>query len=300
VDGSAVSGAGVNAAQTESWNGDDGEHWVEHRERYEAMAVELTDRLLAAAAIEPGESVLDIGCGCGGSTRAAARKASAGRVLGVDVSEIMVAEARRVTERDGLANARFAVGDAQVYPFDPAGFDVAISRNGMMFFDDPRAAFANIAGALRPGGRLAVLCWQDPARNEFLTLPLSTIAAHVQLPDLGGDGPGPFSLADPTHVRELLTGAGFGRVSIEPVVGSMWIGRDVDDVVEFLHGLPMLRSLLARADQASTAAVDAALRAALRPHQSPRGVALGAAAWLVTGRHEPAGTSSEQSGEGHE
>jgi SAM-dependent methyltransferase len=283
MDGSAVSGARTNAAQARAWNSDDGRHWVEQRERYDTMVHELTAALLTAAAIEPGESVLDIGCGCGGSTRAAGCKADPGPVLGVDISEIMVAEARRLAEREGLANVRFTAADAQVYPFDPTGFDVVISRFGMMFFDDPRAAFGNIAGALRPGGRLAMLCWQDMRRNEFFALSLGVIAAHVQPPELGGSGPGPVSLADPTRVRELMTQTGFHDVSVDPVPAAMRIGDDVDDVVSYLYSVPVARSLLATADEASAAAIDTALRAALCPHHNADGLRLGAAAWLVTG-----------------
>jgi len=283
VDGSVGPSVGVNTAQTDAWNGDDGRHWVEHRERYEAMLAGLTDRLLAAAAIDPGGRVLDVGCGCGGTTRRAARQASTGEVLGVDVSEVMLAEARRLAELEATGNVGFTAADAQVYPFESAGFDVAISRNGVMFFDDPRAAFANIVRALRPGGRLALLCWQDLSCNEFLTLPLSAIATHVRLPALTGDGAGPFSLADPARIRALLTDAGLQQVTVEPLVTPIRIGRDVDDVVDYLHSVPMARTLLASADQASTDAIDATLRDTLRPHQSAHGVRLGAAAWLVTG-----------------
>lgn len=273
----------VNAAQAEAWNGNDGQHWVEERERYDAMLHDLNARLLTASAIEPGESVLDVGCGCGGSTRAAGRMADPGHVLGVDVSEIMVAEARRLAGREGLANVRFTAADAQVHPFDTASFDVAISRFGIMFFDDPRSGFANIARALRPGGRLAMLCWQDMANNENIALLLRTIATHVQLPELGGSGPGPFSLADPTRIRDLLTEAGFRDVMVDPATTAIRIGRDVDEVVDFIHTVPMVRSLLAAADEPSAAAVCSSLRAALGPHQSADGVRLGAAAWLVTG-----------------
>jgi len=272
----------VNSAQVEAWNGDDGQHWVGHRERYEAMLRDVTARMLAAAAIEPGDVVLDIGCGCGGTTRAAAGVASAGRVLGVDLSEPMLAEARRQAERAGMANVEFARVDAQVAAFPSASFDVAVSRNGVMFFDDPHAAFANVARALRPGGRLAFVCWQEPARSELFTLPLGVLATHLPLPALGGDGPGGFSLADPARIRTLLTDAGFGDVIIDPVVATMRIGRDVDDVVAFLRSVPLARSVLTSADETTSATITAALRDALAPHQSSDGLYLDGAAWLVT------------------
>lgn len=153
-----------------------------------------------------------------------------------------------------------------------------------MFFADPHEAFANIARALRPGGRLAFLCWRTVAENEFLAVPFGAIAQLAPLPDLGEpDDPGPFSLADPDRVRGLLGGAGFGAIAVEPVSEPMWIGADVDDTVSYQLGTPMARSMLASVtDGESRREAEEALRKALAPHQGPDGVELGGAAWLVT------------------
>src|SRR6266545_2552985 len=190
----------ANTAQSEAWNGDEGQYFVAQRARHERMGQQHTARLLATAAIGPAEVVLDVGCGCGETTNGAARPARSGRALGVDLSAVMLAEARRLAGREGVRNARFEQADAQVHAFPAAGFDVAISGFGVMFFADPHAAFANIAAALRPGGRLAFLCWQEMTANEWLTVPFAAVAAHVTLPELpAADEPGPFSLADPRH-----------------------------------------------------------------------------------------------------
>lgn len=160
-----------------------------------------------------------------------------------------------------------------------------------MFFADPRAAFGNIARALRPGGRLAFLCWRSLGENEFLTVPFGAIARHVPLPDLGGpQDPGPFSLADPDRIRRLLSGAGFGSVTVEPVNERMGVGADVDDVVSYQLGTPMARSMLAAVRDEATnekavAAVDE-LRRVLAGYQGPDGIELGGAAWLVTAERE--------------
>src|SRR6266496_1032208 len=143
----------ANTAQSEAWNGDEGQYFVAQRARHERMGQQHTARLLATAAIGPAEVVLDVGCGCGETTIGAARAARSGRALGVDLSAVMLAEARRLAGREGVRNARFEQADAQVHAFPAAGFDVAISGFGVMFFADPHAAFANIAAAP---------CWPVP------------------------------------------------------------------------------------------------------------------------------------------
>lgn len=273
----------ANTAQAQAWNGDEGQHWIANRDRYAAMHRQLTVRLLAAAAIEPGDTVLDIGCGCGGTAISAAERARPGRVVGVDLSEPMLAEARRQAAKDELANVDFVAADVQVHPFPAAGFDVAVSHFGLTFFADPAAAFANIGAALRPGGRLAFLCWQEFRRNEFLTVPLGAVATHVPPPAPGGNGPGGFSLADPDLTRDLLTGAGFVDVTVESITERLRLG----DVVHYLLSTPAARSMAAAGDERTAAAVTDTLREALRPFQTDEGVHLGGAAWLVTARRPP-------------
>src|SRR5437773_4952744 len=161
----------ANTAQAQAWNGDQGRHFVAENARHERMLETHTARLLEAAKIQRADSVLDVGCGCGETTMRAARAAWRGHALGVDLSAVMLAEARRLAASEGIGNAGFEQADAQTHPFPAAGFDVALSRFGVMFFDDPPAAFANIAAALRRGGRLAFVCWQEPGRIEYLTVP---------------------------------------------------------------------------------------------------------------------------------
>ena len=275
-------GAVENAEQIRAWNGDSGRHWVVHRDRYATMHRPFTDALRTAAAIRPGRAVLDIGCGCGATSLAAARSTAGGVVLGVDVSETMLAQAREDADQAGLGTVRFVAADAQVHSFPAAAFDLAVSRFGMMFFADPSAAFTNIARALRPGGRLVFVCWQELARNEFRNLPLAVLAEHLPVPQVDGSGPGGFSLADPARIRDLLDGAGFSNVRIEPVAGQMWMGSDIEDVLAYWRDVRTFRSILAAGDERTTAAAITGLRESLRPHQTDDGVRLGAAAWLVT------------------
>jgi SAM-dependent methyltransferase len=201
------------------------------------MTGALTERLLASAAIEEADRVLDIGCGNGQATRLAAWRASLRLDGGVDLSDAMLDRARNDAAAERLTNVRFERGDTQVHPFPPAAFDVAISRFGVMFFDDPAAAFTNIGRALRTGGRLAFLCWQEALRNEYVAVPLGAAVAHVPGPDVGGpDEPGPFSLADPARIDDVLTGAGFEDISRVPAEAQMRLGDDAADAVDFLSG----------------------------------------------------------------
>jgi SAM-dependent methyltransferase len=275
----------ANVDQAQHWDGDEGDHWVRYQQRYDAMTGTFTDSLLTAAAIEAADRVLDIGCGNGQTTRLAARRASRGLALGIDLSSAMLDRARQDTADEGLTNARFEQADAQVHPFSPPAFDVALSRFGVMFFDDPVGAFTNIGRALRTGGRLAFLCWQEALRNEYIAVPLGAALAHVPVPELGGpEAPGPFSLADPGRVDEVLTRAEFEQVATAPLEGQMWLGKDADDAVEFLGGTGLARALLESVEPAVAQRALDAVRDALRPYERPDGVHLAGAAWLVTAR----------------
>ena len=158
----------TNAEQARAWDGGEGVYWAENAERFDMSVASYHERFMAAAEIGRTERVLDIGCGTGQTTRDAARAAPDGTALGVDLSGPMIALARRLAAEQGVTNALFEQTDAQIHPFPEQSFDVAISRTGTMFFGDQVAAFANIARAIRPGGRLSVLVWQGPEPNEWI------------------------------------------------------------------------------------------------------------------------------------
>jgi SAM-dependent methyltransferase len=273
----------ANVEQAEAWNGDNGAHWAGRRDRYEAMLAPYAARLLTAAAIAPGETVLDVGCGCGQTTVLAAARANPGQVKGVDLSAPMLAQARTRAAAEGVANAVFEQADVQAAALGQEVFDVAVSRFGVMFFDDPDAAFRAVRRALRPGGRLAFLCWQQEAGNDYSTVARDALAPFgPKPPPVEPGAPGPFSLADPDRIRRLLEGAGFTAVGTQAVTEALWVGADAEDALDFFLTKPSSRRGLKDADAATAAAARAALHEALALHPAPDGVRLASAAWVVT------------------
>ena len=275
----------ANTDQAERWNsGEDLAHWLDNQARYDRMNEPFTALILDAAAFRPGAQVLDVGCGCGGTTLAAARLIAPGQGVGVDLSGPMLARARARAEAAGLGTAVFQQGDAQVHPFGPARFDTVISRFGTMFFADPVAAFANVRSAVRPGGRLIFVCWQPLAANQWLLVPGAALAEHLPPPGFGsGDGPGMFAFADPDRVRPILAAAGWRDIEITSEPRSILVGGggSVDDAVEFLRTGSMGRMMLAGADADTVDRAVASVRAALTPYADAEGVHLDAGVWLV-------------------
>jgi SAM-dependent methyltransferase len=271
----------VNVEQAEDWNGASGWEFIEQRERHVRMLGRLTARLLAAAQIQDGENVLDVGCGCGDVTILAARATGSGHALGADFSRILVAEARRLAAAAGAANARFEVADVQVHSFGTGIFDVVLSSFGVMFFDDPAAAFGNLRKALRRGGRLAFLCWRTREENPIFAFGFAGAAAILGL----REPPWPsaaFSLADTGQVGALLSDAGFGGIECEKADEPMLVGRDVDDVLEYERASPTATEILAGISPAQAAGLTRQVRDRLVAYASPGGVTMPGAAWLVT------------------
>jgi SAM-dependent methyltransferase len=272
--------ASSNTEQARAWDGDEGEYWAAHAAQFDRGVATYHDRFLAAAAIRPTDAVLDVGCGTGQTSRDAARRASEGHVLGIDLSARMLDVARAAAAAEGLTNVAFEQADAQVHPFGDAVYDVVISRTGTMFFGDPLAAFANIARALRPGGHLVMLVWQAPQHNEWISSIVAATAAGRDLPAPPRDAPGPFSLADPDRVRALLGAAGLTDVTLTGLTGAMHFGATADEAFAFVAGLTawMLEGL----DGVGRARALADLHAVMARHETPDGVRMGSATWLVT------------------
>ena len=272
----------ANAEMAEYWNGRPAETWVTEAERLDTMLAPIGRQLLAAAVLTPGERVLDVGCGNGAISLEAARAvAPDGRVSGLDLSAPMLGVARLRAKEQGI-DVDFVQGDAQVASFDQP-FDVVVSRFGVMFFDDPEGAFANLAKASRSGGRLCFVCWQEMFANEWIAVPAMAMVNHVGIPELPEPGtPGPFALADAQRTRGLLESAGWSTVTIEEQKDAMRMGRDPEDVVAFMLSDEMGRRLVEGKEPKAVQAGTEATLEALRPYATPEGVVLDGAYWLVT------------------
>jgi SAM-dependent methyltransferase len=272
-----------NVDQLTAWDGANGDLWTVRADRFDQGIAGYQPRFLAAAAIEPADNVLDIGCGSGTTTRAAARAASRGAVLGVDLSSRMLGLARERAAAEQLTNVTFEQGDAQIHAFPDSHFDVAVSRNGAMFFGDPVAAFKNIARAIKPGGRLVLLAWQALADNDWLCTFRTILAAGRTLPVPPPTAPSPFSLSDPDRVRSLLTAAGFTEVGLTGLNGPHhYFGEDVDDAYDFVQ--EHFGGLAKDLDPETKSAALARLRESLAEHQTPDGVLYDSAVWLIEAR----------------
>jgi len=240
------------------------------------------EHLRAAYGISHGDEVLDIGCGAGLTTREAARAAAPGRVVGVDVSARMLRRARQLTAAERLANVRYEHGDAQVHRFDPARFDVAISRFGTMFFTDPVAAFENIAAALRAEARLVLLVWQRLEHNEWARLIDAALGDAVQPTPPGAN---PFSLGNPETTARILEAADFDDVRFEEVREPVFYGPDIDAALDVVTGFQNTSAALASLSDGDAGRTVERVREMLAAHYShERGVALDSRSWLITAR----------------
>jgi ubiquinone/menaquinone biosynthesis C-methylase UbiE len=275
----------ANQQQSEAWNGSESVHWVENADRYDRQFEPLTNALFAGLTLSPHQAVLDVGCGCGAVSRRAAREGCS--VLGVDISEPLLAVAADRALAESLDGAKFLTADAQTYPFEEGAFDHVISQFGLMFFDQPVTAFANLLHSLTPSGRLTFTCWQGMEANEWVMVLAEAVTQHVTVPSFGGlaGGPGMFALKDPNEIAGLLREGGFTEIGIEPVSSTMLMGGGgtFDESMEFLLGVGIARGLLSQAGPDERVAAMGRIRELLAPRYQPGvGVRLDAAVWLVS------------------
>jgi SAM-dependent methyltransferase len=271
-----------NSEQIAYWNEKAGPKWVAFESMLDTQIAPLGEAVMERARVGRGERVLDVGCGCGQATLELARRVGpTGAVTGVDVSRPMLARAGERAREAGLRHVRFVEADAQQTPLGDAAFELLFSRFGVMFFEDPVAAFRNLRRSLVPGGRLAFVCWQAIKLNPWMLVPTQAVAQVLPMPQPPAPGaPGPFAFADPARVRALLEDAGFAKVAIEPLLGASRRGS-LDEAVEFALVVGPAAAALHEAGEAARPRAEAAVRAALAPFATPSGVHLDYAAWSV-------------------
>ena len=274
----------ANAGQIEYWNGPSGEKWVRNQAVMDSSLADATAALLPLANIQPGMRVLDIGCGSGQTSLLAADAVGAGgTVTGVDISQPLLALARQ--RAAGRSNVRLVDADAATCEFSPE-YDLLMSRFGVMFFDDPQGAFANLRRAAAPGGRLAFVCWRPVAENEYAAMPFQIAKPLMPpLPPADPHAPGPFALSDPDRLRGILASAGFSFVTIDRLDGVMRMGATAEEAGIQATSLGPTARALAKLDDAVRARVLAAVTDAFRAYPVTDGViTCRIACWLVSAK----------------
>lgn len=273
----------INADMLSFWNGNGGRTWVDRQAHTDITLAPVTDALLAFAAPRNGERVIDIGCGCGEPTLAFARAVGpTGHVVGLDISGPMLAEGARRATAAGLANIDWRQADPATAALDE--YDLLVSAFGVMFFGDRVAAFANMRRAAAAGARLALVCWRPLTENPWMDVPMRAVAQHLPpRPAAVPNAPGMFAFADPAHVSEILTAAGWAPPRFEKLDLDLDIaaGNGLDEAVIQSTRIGAVNSWLRDEPDDIVAAATASLRAALAPHADGAHVRLPGAMWLI-------------------
>lgn len=271
--------------QATLWNGTAGRAWVDEQALLDRVLAPFGDLLVDAVRASPARRVLDVGCGTGSTTVAVARLlGEGGRCTGIDISEPMIAAARARAEREGVP-ASFVRADAQAHAFEAGSFDMVISRFGVMFFDDPVRAFANLRRAARDGAGLRFVAWRSAAENPFMTTAERAAAPLLpELPARRSDGPGQFAFADGGRVARILEESGWAGIDIQPIDVPCTLSEK--DLVRYLWRLGPVGLALSEADEATRTRVMATVRAAFDPFVHGEEVRYTAACWMVGARAE--------------
>ena len=277
--------AASNAAQIDYWNAAASQTWVRFQEQLDRQIGPLGREAMRVLAPAPGERILDIGCGCGQTTlELAARVGSSGAVVGADISRPMLEVAGQRPLPAGTTRPQFRQIDAQSGDLGQAEFDAVFSRFGVMFFSDPAGAFGNIRAAMKPGGRLAFVCWRPFQDNLWMREPMDAARPFLPpQPPMDPTAPGPFAFADADRVRSILKAAGFGSIAIEPFDARVG-GADVEQTLQLTFNVgPLGAALREQPDLADK--VGDAIRDVLAGYETPEGVLMPAAVWIVQARN---------------
>lgn len=279
-----------NQDQIEYWNGPAGQKWVAHNSMMEKLLHNVGIRVIDTVKPAAGERAMDIGCGCGNQTLDLARRIGpGGEVIGVDISAPMLSLAtdlhRNAADRDQMADVYYVEADASEHDFVDNHFDVLFSRFGVMFFDEPIGAFKNLRSALRPGGRMAFVCWQAAPLNPFMSVPMQAAMTVLPAPEPMPPGaPGPFAFADAGYLGSILSSAGFDQINIDSLNMPLHFGagHSFDAACDELIEMGPISRLLKDADESLRAPTADAIRNALKSHyDDQKGLVFDGRFWIA-------------------
>jgi SAM-dependent methyltransferase len=281
-------GKSANALAAADWAGEAGARWLAQLDRFETMIEPIGEALLAQAAYAAGETVVDVGCGGGWTTRQiAAAVGPSGLALGLDLSPDLVVSARERAQRADLTNIRFVQGDAAAVMPEDAPFHRLFSRFGTMFFPEPYRAFSHLHRMLRGGGRLDIAVWASIADNPWQRSVMTTIRRHIDLPTPQPRAPGPFALGEQAYGADLLQSAGFSEIAFDDWTHELLVGgpgSTPESAARFVLDGMQIGDLVKASGDKVRAAIQQSLVELFERHADDDGVRMGAKAWLVSAR----------------
>ena len=276
-----------NIKQKQFWSGAGGDVWVDKQREMDIMLNPLGERAIQGLDLSGERKILDIGCGCGATTLEIAKAVTQGEVIGVDISEPMLERATKTASDMMLTNTSFQVKDVQVDEMPRSYFDIAFSRFGVMFFEDPFEAFKNINHSLKDNGQLSFVCWQHASLNPWQSLSIQVIKEFLDLPAPAPKSPGPFAFEDKSYINEILTESGFRDIQIkdnqEDIV--MFSGKSIREACEdYLTINPVVTEMLKNSPTKLREEILEALIGKFSDFHNNDGLLFPSATWIVTAK----------------
>ena len=276
----------INLKQKEFWSGSGGDVWVNKQSEMDVMLNPLGAKAISKLDLSKATKIIDIGCGCGATTLEIAEQLEEGEIIGIDISEPMLARAAKNASDQSLSNANFQVLDVQVDDM-PSDFDTAFSRFGVMFFEDPYQAFSNIYKSLKENGQLSFVCWQNPSLNPWQSLSSQVIKEYLDLPSPPPKSPGPFAFEDKNYISDILNQSNFKDIKIEDNQEDivMASGKSIEEACEdYLTINPVVTEMLKNSKEELKDEILQALILKFSEFHNGDGLLFPSATWIVTAR----------------
>ena len=276
----------INLKQKEFWSGSGGDVWVNKQSEMDIMLNPLGTKAISKLDLSKATKIIDIGCGCGATTLEIAKQLEEGEIIGIDISEPMLARAAKNASDQSLSNANFQVLDVQVDDM-PSDFDIAFSRFGVMFFEDPYQAFSNIYKSLKENGQLSFVCWQSPPLNPWQSLSLQVIKEYLDLPSPPPKSPGPFAFEDKNYISDILNQSNFKDIEIEDNQEDivMFSGKSIEEACEdYLTINPVVTEMLKNSKEELKDEILQALILKFSEFHNGDGLLFPSATWIVAAR----------------